>query len=389
MTPTFRLGRVRGIELAANWSVLVIAGLLTWGLAVNVLPVADPDQPAAAYWIVALGAALCFFAALLAHELSHSLVARRHGVEVRQITLWLLGGVSQLEGASPTARAELQIAVVGPLTSLALGAVAGGLALLSGLSPALDLLSGALWWLALINVVLGVFNLVPAFPLDGGRILRAALWVHWEDEDRATAAAARAGRGFGLVLVAGGLALLVFGQPLDGIWFALIGWFLVTASASEAQATGHRHALRGATVDTVMTSNPVVVAGSTPVAALIDAYLLGRPHSAYPVVGDGGRLVGLVSLDDVRRLPAERRGTTTVDAIAQRLDQVVVCHPQDPAAGLVDQLRRTGASRALVVDSGHLVGLVTQADLVAAMAPRHPEALGREALRQAFRPGAR
>ena len=158
-------------------------------------------------------AAVCFFAALLAHELSHSLMARRHGVEVRQITLWLLGGVSQLEGSSPNARAELQIAVVGPLTSLALGVVAAGLALVAGLSSALDLLAGALWWLALINLVLGVFNLVPAFPLDGGRILRAALWMRWNDEDRATAAAARAGRAFGLALVAGGLALLVFGQP--------------------------------------------------------------------------------------------------------------------------------------------------------------------------------
>ncbi len=268
MTPTFRLGRVRGIELAANWSVVVIAGLLTWGLAVNVLPAADPGRPAAAYWIVALVAAVCFFAALLAHELSHSLMARRHGVEVRQITLWLLGGVSQLEGPSPNARAELQIAVVGPLTSLALGVAAGSLALVTGLDPGLDLLSGALWWLALINLVLGVFNLVPAFPLDGGRVLRAVLWSRWDDEDRATAAAARAGRGFGLTLVAGGLALLVFGQPLDGIWFALIGWFLVTASASEAEATGHRHALRGATVETVMTSHPVVVAASVPVTAL-------------------------------------------------------------------------------------------------------------------------
>jgi Zn-dependent protease/CBS domain-containing protein len=389
MSPTFRLGRVFGIELAANWSVAFIAFLLMWGLAVNVLPDANPGQPVAAYWMVAVVAALAFFVALLLHELSHSLMARRHGVEVRRITLWLLGGVSQLEGSSPDAHAELQIAAVGPLTSLALGLLAGGLALVAHLSSALGLLAAALWWLALVNLVLGVFNLVPAFPLDGGRVLRAALWSRWRDEARATAVAGGIGRGFGLALVAGGLALLVFGQPVDGIWFALIGWFLVAASRAEAEVSGSRQALSGLTVGDVMSPHPIVVPASLPVPDLIDSYLLRLPHSSYPVVSEpGGELTGLVCLDDIRGHRGDRRPGATAGQIARGLDQVVLCHPDEVASDLVTPLSQPGRSRALVLESGRLVGLVTHADLLRAMSRHGEPALGRSDLRQAFEAGA-
>ncbi|HVN52656.1 MAG TPA: site-2 protease family protein [Acidimicrobiales bacterium] len=370
MEQSVHLGRWRGIEIGANWSVLLIAGLLTWLLAASVLPAAAPGRLTIAYWATGVVAAALFFASLLAHEMSHALVARRHGVEVKQITLWLLGGVAKMESQSQDADTELRIGIVGPLTSIAIGVVAGALAALGGLSDSLTLTAAALWWLALINLVIGVFNLLPAFPLDGGRVLRAALWRRWGDQVRATMAAARIGRGFGYGLLAAGFVLFVGGLFLDGIWFALIGWFLVGASTAEAAVTTERILLAGVTAADLMSPDPMVVPAATSVTDLLDQYVLRSRHSSYPVVEVDGSVVGLITLDRVRAVPSEARSTTPVRSAAHPMSEVAVLDPSAPATEVAAALTRPGPGRALVIENGRLVGIVSLSDLSRAVQTR-------------------
>ena len=234
MKQTMPLGRVAGIRIGGHWSVLAMVVLIGWLLGAQVLPGLVPHQSAAVYWAVAVPGAVAFLAALLAHELAHSLVARHHGVPVTSITLWALGGVSELGGEPPTARADLLIAAAGPATSLATGLVFGGLAaaVRAGGGPVIAV--ATLGWLAVMNVFLAVFNLLPGAPLDGGRILRAVLWMRHGDRARATQSAAAAGRVLGAVLIAAGVAELLFWGDADGLWLALIGMFVMSAATAEA-----------------------------------------------------------------------------------------------------------------------------------------------------------
>ncbi|HMF03437.1 MAG TPA: site-2 protease family protein [Acidimicrobiia bacterium] len=227
---SIRLGRIFGIPVGLDWSLLLIAGLLTLSLAGDQFPTEFPGEPTAVYWIVGLVAAGLFFASVLAHELAHSLVARRHGVEVDGITLWMLGGVAKLGGESPTAGAEFRIAGAGPATSVGLAALFGVSALIVSALGAPGLLGSALAWLALINGILAVFNLIPAAPLDGGRILSSLLWFHHGNRHRAAATAAQVGVVFGWLLIGLGGVGWLFGLGFGSLWTALIGWFLITAA---------------------------------------------------------------------------------------------------------------------------------------------------------------
>lgn len=249
MRDSLHLGSVRGIPIGMHWSVLVIAGLIWWGLATEGLPSLHEGHGAAEYWIAATAVTVAFFACLLLHELGHALVAVRLGTGVAGITLWLFGGVSKLSSDNPTAAAELKIGIAGPLVSLGLGVVflAAG-AGVEVLAPS-ALAVTALAWLGVINLVLGVFNLLPAYPLDGGRVLRAALWATSHDRLRATEQAAAVGAVVAYLLVAAGLVMVALGLWVNGIWFALIGWFVRSAGRNEAamvrQDEQRRHGPRG------------------------------------------------------------------------------------------------------------------------------------------------
>ncbi len=225
MRATVRLGRVFGIEIGVHWSVLVIAGLLSFGLTGGL---ADP-----VLWAVVVPTVVVFFLSLLAHELSHSVVARRNGMEVRGITLWLLGGVAQLDGRMPSAGAELRIAAAGPAMSFLLGAVFFGLFAAGSALGAPDLVVQATGWLPFVNVILGAFNLLPAAPLDGGRILAGAVWGVTGDRTRAEVVATRAGQGFGGLLVVGGVLGPFVGIPFVSLWTALMGLFVYRAASAE------------------------------------------------------------------------------------------------------------------------------------------------------------
>ena len=360
MREHLRLGRIAGIPVGLNLSVVVIFVLVVTMVATQTLPGAVDGYPTGAYWAVGVLVGLLFFASLLAHELAHALVARRHGVKVEQITLWMLGGVAQLAGEPPTPAADLQIAAAGPLTSLAAGVAFGAVAGLSAGVAGPALLTAGFAWLAGINVLLGVFNLLPGAPLDGGRILRGLLWRHHHDRTRAALTAGRAGRGLGMVMIWLGITELLFTtNPIGGLWMMLLGWFLVMAATGEVQTTSQHALLAGMTVRSAMTPDPVCL----PEYQLVEAVLgrvLADQHTSYPVVSFEGRPVGLVTTVKLAALPAPARAERRVGELAVRLPAVPTAGPDEALADVLD--RAGGRLPVLVIERGELIGLVTATD---------------------------
>ncbi len=363
MNETLRLGSIRGIRIGVNWTVLVIFGLILFGLATVQFPLLFGDLPPIVSWIAGLVAALAFFASLLAHELAHALTAQRYGVRVDGITLWLFGGVARLRDEPPTAGADLWIAAVGPLTSLVLGAVFGIAALVAGLLGLGIVTLGVLGWLAAINVVLAVFNLIPASPLDGGRILRGILWKARGDRHAAAVTAARAGRVFGFLLIGLGLAQVIFVPGLGGLWLALIGWFLTNAASAEEQHAQIQGRLGGVTVAEVMTPDPIVVRPDITVAALLDEYVLRNRCSAFPIVDALGHPAGLITLARIKQLDPEQRAATLVSDVACQDDEVPRAHPDEPVMSLLPRMQGCTDGRAIVVEDGRIVGIVSPTDV--------------------------
>ncbi|MGI5270203.1 site-2 protease family protein [Nonomuraea sp. CA-218870] len=364
MRSTIPLGRIYGIQVGMNISVLVIVAILVFGLAFGRFPLAFPDLPVAAYLAAGVVAALLFMASLLAHEVAHALMARRHGIEVARITLWLLGGLAELRGEPRSPRADLQIAVVGPLTSVAAGLVFGAVAALVQVFGGPPLVVGLFVYLAAVNVLLAVFNLIPAAPLDGGRVLRAALWWRWGDRGRAAVAAARAGRVFGYALIAIGFTQIVFGAGFNGLWLALIGLFLVNAASAEEQQARLGSALRGVRVSDVMSADPVVSRPDETVAGLIEEVVLSRRLSTYPLVDRDGGFAGLVTLNRVRQVPPRARAATRLAEIACPPGEVPAATPEEPLMDLLPRMAGCADGRAVVLDpGGRLVGLLTPTDV--------------------------
>jgi Zn-dependent protease/CBS domain-containing protein len=360
---SLRLGRVAGIPVAIHWSVLVVVLLLAWSLADGVLPQTAPGHSAATYWSAGFVGTVLLLASLLAHELAHAVVARRCGVEVEGLTLWLFGGVASLGGEAPTPRADLRIAAVGPATSLALGLGFGGLAVALDLAGVGYVVTSVAVWLATVNVLLAVFNLIPGAPLDGGRILRAILWQRSGDRDRAAASATSAGQLVGYLLAGLGVVSFVAGDSVGGIWLVLIGWFVMSAARAEHEATVSQHVLEGVTVADVMSPDVRTGSADLSIDAFVHGQVLGGRHSAYPVVGLDGGVVGLVTLAQLRGVPPGERATRRVRDVAVPLDHVARATPGEPLADLLPRLTPESGRRALVFDAGRLVGILTPADV--------------------------
>ena len=364
MRASISLGRIAGIKVGINASVFLIVAILVVGLATGQLPAAYPGRSIVAYVIAAIVAALLFLASLLAHELAHSLVARRNGIEVESIVLWLLGGVAQLRGEAKTPGADFRIAIVGPLTSLVLaivfGLAAAGVASLGGAGLPL----GVLMYLAATNALLAVFNLIPAAPLDGGRVLRAALWQFRGDRHAAAVNAARAGRILGFVMIALGVLQVVTGRGLGGVWLALIGWFVVSAATAEEQQARLGGRLAGVKVGQVMAARPTVLDGNLTVADFIAQVALTHQYSTYPLVDPSGRLTGLVTLNRVRAVPPELRATTRLQEIACPPSEVPTARPEESLVELLERMNGCADGRAVVVDdAGRVVGVVSASDV--------------------------
>ncbi len=364
MRETIRFGKIAGVPVGAHWSVPLMMVIVAQGLAGTALPSLAPGHGSAAYWPAAVFGALLFAASLLAHELAHAVVARRTGVPVRRITLWMLGGVSLLDGDARTPRAALLIAAAGPATSLGLGAGSAGAAFLLRDGP--DLVAASAWWLAVTNVILGLFNLLPGVPLDGGRIVRALLWRRVGDPERASVAAARAGLVVGALLTAGGIVEL-FLVGAQGLWLVAVGYFIALAAAGEGRQARSRLALRF-TVAEVMRPAPTHGAEQMSVAQFLTE-VGPQEGSVFPVLDPAGRLTGVVSLSTLVAVPAAQRESTALGAVAipvARIPQVV---PTDRLADLRERLSSGSEGVALVVDGDRVVGLVTSYDVERAVAP--------------------
>ena len=362
MTTTFRLGRLAGVDIGVHWSVLIIFGLLAWSLSASRFPAEYPGNPAWAYVVAGVAAAVVFFLGLLAHEVSHAVVARRNGLAVEGITLWVFGGVARLRGEARTPGVDLRIAGVGPLVSLLIGVGFGAVAVVLAAADNTGLVFGTFAWLAGINVVLAVFNVLPAAPLDGGRLLRAALWKWRGDRTWAAISAARAGRVLGLLLIFFGLWQFLAGAAIGALWLALIGWFLIGAAAAEERQARLGGALGGMRVAEIMSTQPETAPADLTIAELIDRHLWTSRHQAFPLVDDG-RPVGLVTLNRIKSVPPDRRATTTLRDIACARDELTLASPDEPVTDLLPRLNRCADGRALVVSGEQLVGIVSPSDI--------------------------
>lgn len=363
---TFGLGRIAGVPVRAHWSVLIVMALIASDLAGQGLPAAYPGRPVWLYWAVGLVAAVVFLLGLLAHEVAHAVVARRNGIGVQSITLWMFGGVTAMTAEAKTPGVDLRVAGAGPLVSLLLGAGFVGLAmLLAGLGTD-GLLVGALSWLGVINVLLALFNVLPGAPLDGGRLLRAALWKWRGDRAWAAIAAARVGYVLGAVLVVlGALEFLRYGGDFSGLWLALVGWFLMGAARTEERQARVGRSLQGLAVRAAMNPYPETAPPGMSVADLLGSQALDRAGGAVALIQDD-HPVGLVTLEQVRSIAWEARSTMTLGAIATPVSRLPVASPDQLVSDLLPRLTEGTGGRALVVEDGRLVGMVSAGDLTKA-----------------------
>ena len=357
------LFRIAGIQVRVDPSWFLVFLLIWWSLSAGYFPRTQPEASAAQTWAAGLLAALLFFLSLLLHELSHSIVARRSGHAVRSITLFLFGGVAEMTSEPEDPGTELRIAVAGPLASFALALffwVAGRL--LPETTP--DLLLGVTSYLAWINLALGTFNLLPGFPLDGGRMLRALLWWRTGSLRRASRVATQAGKGLGLGLALLGGIQIFSGALVGGIWLVLIGLFARGLAETSYQSLILRELLGQVSVEDVMVREPVTVPPDLTLDRLIDDYILGRGFRGFPVV-EGGRTVGLISVDRLRTVPPEVRAQERVRDHLERADEEHSVTPETPLLEAIVKMGRLGAQRLLVLRPGssELVGLLTHSGL--------------------------
>ncbi len=361
---SIRLGKIAGVPVGISWSLLVVAAVFTLGLAEGQYPNTTPDHGRLSYWLAAGVTVLAFFMSILIHELSHAVVARRHGIGVEGITLWFLGGVAQLRGEPTTPSAEFQIAGVGPLSSAIL---ALGFWVLSwtgdqlGASP---LIQDVFLWLALINLVLAVFNSVPAAPLDGGRILAAVWWWRTGDRTKARLGAANAGQLLGGALMAYAAWELLYRDGTFALWTAIVGWFIWRSARSEGQTAVTRHSLAGITAVEAARPDPPVVDEWLTVEGLVAVLGDGGDHTAFVVREHDGVLRSVVTLDDIKRVSPNRRGEVTLHEIAVPIAQLTTAWTTDPLITVLDRMDTEGRPEIVVYDTRMcLVGVISRADL--------------------------
>jgi Zn-dependent protease/predicted transcriptional regulator len=361
MRSTFRLGRIAGVPIGLSWTWIPVFGLFVWSLAASVFPSTNPGLGSGTYVTMAVAAAILFFGSLLLHELGHALRARREGVEIVSITLWLLGGVARFRGRFPSAGAEFRIAIAGPLVTAGLAASFIALAVLTHLGAALD---GVFAWLGYVNLLLLVFNLLPALPLDGGRILRSALWQARGDLSWATRIAAATGIGIGGLMIGAGILTAFTAGAFSGLWLALIGWFVLHGARYEAQLVSLQGALEGFVVADLMTPHPIVSRAEQTLRDFMAEIPEGDRSDAYPVL-DGLRPVGI--LPSPRTASGHALTALRVRDRMVQLDRVPLLTVDEPAPDAILAMIEANAGSALVIDDGHLAGIVSSRDIIDAL----------------------
>lgn len=360
MKASFRIARIAGIEFGVHYTWLFAFALIAWSLARGFFPDSYPGWAARTYWVAGVISALLLFVSVLTHELAHSLLARRFGYPVESITLFIFGGVSQIRGEANKPRHEFLIAAVGPVSSLLLALIFWLIWRQVNVdrTPA----SAVIGYLALINLLLGLFNLIPGFPLDGGRVLRSLVWRATGSLDRATNVAATAGQVFGWGLIAFGLFQLLAGNFLGGLWTAFIGWFLNGAAESSRRDTAMQVLFSGLKVRTVMDQSPPEVSPSTNVDAVVMSKFLQSGQRAV-LVSEGGSLLGIATITDVRKLSQEKWATTPVSQIMTASPLKTVAPDEDVTAAL-RLIAENDLNQLPVIDHNRLVGMLNRADII-------------------------
>lgn len=358
----FRLGRVLGFEIRIDHSWFILFALILWSFSFMAFPANAPGLSPAIYFTMGLAGTLLFFASLLAHELSHSLVARAKDIPVAGITLFLFGGMAHTRMEAETPGDEFQIAAAGPIMSIAIAVLLGagwwaGVQL--GWTPAV---LAVLQYISLLNVILAIFNLLPGFPLDGGRLFRAIVWKITGDMTRATRLASAGGRWLAYALIALGLLSAFAGNVLGGMWLVFIGWFLRNAAISTYQQHLLLDVLSGVRAGQAMTPEPETVPPDATVRELMDDYFMRRRYASYPVT-DGGTTRGLVTLQRVREVPREEWDTLTAADIMIDVDDSLTVRAEEPMIRVLDKLKGSPARRLLVMRNDALVGIITTSDI--------------------------
>ncbi len=358
----FGVGRWFGFPIRIDYSWFLVVALVVWTFSTSWFPVRAPGYADGTYLGMGVAAALLFFLSVLLHELAHSLVARSRGIPVEGITLFIFGGIAQAREEAKRPLDEFLLTIAGPLCSLALSGAFYGIAAANAALGGPQVLGTIASTLGLLNLVLAIFNMIPGFPLDGGRIFRSIAWAATGDLGRATRWATWGGRAFGGVLILYGLTLLAMGALLEGLWSAFIGWFLATAAASSYRQFQLRQVLSRIPVSRVMRPEPPAVPPDLSVQRLIDDFFARRPEQAYPVVLDGA-VLGLVGVSDVAAVPRLERGVTTAAQVMRPTYEIPVARWDESLADLVGKLEPGVEPNALVLDGPRLVGFVSVGDL--------------------------
>ena len=363
---SLQVARVFGIPIFVHFSWVLVFALIAWTLATDYFPDHYPELAVTSYWARGLTASLLFFASILLHELGHSLVALRSGIAIESITLFIFGGVARLASEPRDGRTEFRIAAAGPLVSILLAA------LFAAVASSVGGASGAVArYLAMVNVIVAVFNLVPAFPLDGGRLLRGVLWRPL-GKLRATRLAAGAGTFFAYFLILSGAINLLRGAAVTGIWHVLLGWFLKEAAVSAYRQVRLDDALEGLVVADVMIREVLTIPADLPLSEAVREHFGRTGFGAYPVVR-GGSVVGLLCLRDVLRQPHEERQVTSVQAAMVPLTEDLTAQADEPVTETIGRLGASAAGRLIVMENGRMVGLVTLRAVLRWLAMTRPE----------------
>src|SRR2546422_1228889 len=366
------IGRILGIPIRIHWTLWLVFVLIAWSLATpgGYLSLTYPGLDSTTYWSIGIVSALLLFVSVLLHELSHSYIAKKNGLPIARITLFFFGGVSEMTEEPKDARLEVRMAAAGPLTSFAIAGVMGTLWLLFMLVSAPVAILAILGYGALINAVLGVFNLIPAFPLDGGRVLRGSLWKRSRNLLGATGTATRVSEGLSTLMIGVGLLLVVFtGNIVNGLWILFLGWFIRSGAETSLKQTRMTDILSRVSVSDIMTKQLLTVSPDITVQALVTDYFLTHPHGGYPVV-QNDKVVGLVTMDSVRTIPGEKRDLELVSQAMVPYEKTITVTPTVSAADALKRMAQKGVGRVLVMDQDKLLGIVSRGDIMRTLKTR-------------------
>jgi len=358
-----RLVNLLGFEVSIDFSWIFIAILVSWSLSTGFFPSEYKNLPIRTYWVMGIVAALGLFLSIIIHEFSHSLVARTQGMQMKGITLFIFGGVAEMGEEPPDPKAEFLMSVVGPLSSVAIGLAFYGLYSLGVHNDWPTPAVGVFKYVAIINGLLAAFNLIPAFPLDGGRVLRSLLWQMRGNLEWATRISSQIGSLFAMFLIGFGFFRMFYGNLLGGMWMILIGLFLQNAANMSYRQVVTRKVLEGEPVSRFMKSEPITVEPSISIEQLLEDYFYRFHFKMFPVV-DAGRLIGCVTVKQVKEVPREERSYKTVEDLRMECSPENTVGPDEDAMKVLSAMNRTGISRIMVVEDGRLIGIITLKDML-------------------------